>query len=627
MSSAESTPALNGYLKWFSRLTWVGVAVNLGFILPALFSPDTLEAILGPGSTEFAIYWVPFAGLLVAMATVLYLPAAADPLGRHVYAWLSVVGRGMAAGFWLWQNARWDLPGPIRSYWIADGFFFVVFLLLLQLGMPKQHKISPSGLGRMIASWGSAFARLFQPGEGEGEARNGSLRAFGIVSLLVVLGNLAFAVPALLTPETFNPSLGGVLDVWAYLWLGNCALLLLQVSLFSLPSACYPARYRVYAWLAVAGWLVSALFWMWMSSRWSPDPPVSRFWIVDLAIALVLGVLLQRGLPAEYRFSGANLAKTCGAMASHALRVFASPVATALLAAVLLGGGLLSYGLYQNLLKAVPDTVFDDPAEQYKYGAIGLAIEARVPLYLWEVIPELCGDSMPDPAMGWASFGLIFEEGKDLPIGFAKRQIGYPSVEPTCSLCHTANYRESEGAPQKVALGAPAHMLDLEAFQWFLYDCAQSEGFTPKAVLAEIEKKHELSWFQKRVYEYVIIPSAQMGLRTQAKGYAWQKTRPPQGRGRTDTFNPTKITVFHLPDDGTIGTVDLPAVWNQRAREGMSLHWDGNNDQIRERNYAAAMAVGATPDSVLPDHFTLVTDYLLDLPPAKFPFPIDEAKV
>ncbi|MCB1055800.1 MAG: hypothetical protein KDD11_09860, partial [Acidobacteria bacterium] len=173
---------------------------------------------------------------------------------------------------------------------------------------------------------------------------------------------------------------------------------------------------------------------------------------------------------------------------------------------------------------------------------------------------------------------------------------------------------------------APAHMLDLETFQWFLYDCAQDPRFTAKNIVAKIREKQDLGWLEAKLYEWVVIPTAKNGLEIQARAYAWQKTRPPQGRGRTDTFNPTKITVFNLPDDGTIGTVDLPAIWNQRAREGMYLHWDGNNNQIRERNYAAAMAVGATPDSVLPAHFKIVTDFVLDLPPAKFPFPIDQEK-
>jgi hypothetical protein len=79
-----------------------------------------------------------------------------------------------------------------------------------------------------------------------------------------------------------------------------------------------------------------------------------------------------------------------------------------------------------------------------------------------------------------------------------------------------------------------------------------------------------------------------------------------------------------MPEDNTIGTVDLPQIWNQKPREGMYLHWDGNNNNIRERNYAAAMAIGATPKSVIQSSFQRVTDFLLTLQPPPYPFPIDQ---
>ena len=56
------------------------------------------------------------------------------------------------------------------------------------------------------------------------------------------------------------------------------------------------------------------------------------------------------------------------------------------------------------------------------------------------------------------------------------------------------------------------------------------------------------------------------------------------------------------------------------------IHWDGNNNKLEQRNYAAAMAVGATPKSVIPASFKEVTDFLLDLQPPRFPFPVDQSK-
>ena len=58
-------------------------------------------------------------------------------------------------------------------------------------------------------------------------------------------------------------------------------------------------------------------------------------------------------------------------------------------------------------------------------------------------------------------------------MGFSLRKIGYPALEANCSLCHTGTYRTSPTDTPKVILGAPAHTIDLEAFQHFLYACAQ----------------------------------------------------------------------------------------------------------------------------------------------------------
>src|SRR5262249_31161447 len=70
-----------------------------------------------------------------------------------------------------------------------------------------------------------------------------------------------------------------------------------------------------------------------------------------------------------------------------------------------------------------------------------------------------------------------------------------------------------------------------------------------------------------------------------------------------------------------IGTADLPSVWNQRPREGMHLHWDGDNTSVRERNVSAAFGAGATRDHVDLAGIERVLQWLLDLPPPAFPFP------
>ena len=46
--------------------------------------------------------------------------------------------------------------------------------------------------------------------------------------------------------------------------------------------------------------------------------------------------------------------------------------------------------------------------------------------------------------------------------------------------------------------------------------------------------------------------------------------------------------------DDTVGTADLPSLWNQRMRQGLWLHWDANNNSVDERNKSAAIGAGGT---------------------------------
>jgi len=66
-------------------------------------------------------------------------------------------------------------------------------------------------------------------------------------------------------------------------------------------------------------------------------------------------------------------------------------------------------------------------------------------------------------------------------------------------------------------------------------------------------------------------------------------------------------------------------LWNQAPREGMHLHWDGDNDSVDERNLSAGLGAGITPVTV--DHAGLkrVRDWIWTLPPPSYPYSVDSA--
>jgi hypothetical protein len=474
---------------------------------------------------------------------------------------------------------------------------------------------------------------------------NTSLRLFRWIGFLGIVLNFSFIVPALAMPDMYATTLGLSSDDFANLWMRNAGALLLALTAFYVPGTLHPLRWPGFAWMNVGSRLLSAAFWLWLIRTSPLGSNLIPMLAMDGTLGVILGICLQSGLPDGQRASFAEVGRGFRAMGEGVRAWWGRPSAKLAAVGVFLVLGVLGYRTWYDLLKPYPEVAYASEEDHFKYGAIGLGQDSRIPYYLWEVLPEVFPDKLPaGRAAGWAAFGLLQEpkkpvaadlygplgikatQGPILPIGFSLRRIGFPSVEPNCAMCHTGSYRASAENAPTVIVGGPAHGLGLQAFQQFLFSCAADPRFNSATLLAAIDAKEKLGWYEKLLYRIAIIPAARSGLLQQKVAYAWQQTRPPQGWGRTDTFNPTKINVFHLPDDGTIGTTNLPAIWNQRAREHLWLHWDGNNDEITQRNFAAAMAVGATPQSVLPASFKRVTDYVLDLPPPKYPFAIDQPK-
>ena len=607
---------MNCYLNWFAKIIWLSVLVHLSYALVLLFAPDGLGAAIGTENVEFAYVFVANVGMLLGQIFLFAIGTSHNPERYHAHAWLLTLIHAATAAF---LGLGMTTLSPVFGYLGAvDGIFALLLGGLLQVGLPQPYRLGGSQLSGDVAQ---TFGLL------DATKTNSYIAWFSKMTWLGMVVNLGFVLPALLMPGFFSEYLVTGIIQSTHVWLRYAGFTLLMASLLYIPAAFNPLRYHAFAWLSAVARLIAAGFWVWQNAFWQFSGPLATFFIADGSLGLVLGLLLQAGLSPQYRLSCTNLTRLWTEWLALVCSLFNTSVKKTVWGLTIAITGIVGYAFWDNMIRAEPDTVYPNPVEQFKHGAIGLGVQSRIPLYLFEVMPELCGNLLPQPKNGWASLGMLFEDGQELPVGFAKRHIGYPSVEPTCSACHTGSYRATLGGKREITLGSPSQQLNLQGFQLFMYSCVAQPDFTPEKVLEKIRAKHTLTPTQALFYQYLIIPFTKQSLQQQALAYAWQKTRPAQGPGRTDTFNPTKFNVFHQPEDHTIGTVDLPAIWNQRARVGLHLHWDGNNSDIHERNYAAAMAVGATPFSVMPDKFKLVTDFVLQLPPSKYPFAIDPAKV
>ncbi len=444
---------------------------------------------------------------------------------------------------------------------------------------------------------------------------------FSRVTWVGILFNFVFVAMQWFAPDFINVSVG-LTPGFPTVWNRAHAAMVLSLTFLYMPAAIAPLRYPGYSWLLVVSRLIASALWAWCLA--TGQGAFGSYLASDAVFGVAQAVLLQIAMPAEEKFP-AILGALFASIGNGWRAAWAKPAVKILAVVILVVLVAAGWVMYTNLVRHSPELVYADITQHWKYAAIGLGPDSRLPYWVFKVLPDVFPDKLPGPG-GWASLGLIMEDGAATPVGFSRRVFGYECVEANCALCHTTQYRTARDAKPVVVAGGPAHTLDLQSFQRFLFDSAADPRFNPDTLMEAITRVHHFSWTEGLVYRHLIIPATKVALLEQRVAYAWQNSRPEQGRGRTDTFNPTKFNVYHLPDDGTIGTTDLPQVWNQRPREHMWLHWDGNNNDIHQRNYAAAMAVGATPQSVLPDSFQRVTDYLLDLQPPKFPLPIDQAK-
>jgi len=276
--------------------------------------------------------------------------------------------------------------------------------------------------------------------------------------------------------------------------------------------------------------------------------------------------------------------------------------------------------------------VYDNIVEHYKYGSLGS--EAFSPPYwVWKALPVMFPEYLPGE--GYQSLGFVYEEGKDLPIGFSRRRLnGLDGLGLNCAFCHTGTVRDTPESAPRIYVGMPAHQFDIQGYFKFLFDAALDQRFTPDQMIPVMESLGaDFDPIDRAFYRYVVINQVRLGLlqaRDRLSAIIVNDEVPPWGLGRVDTFNPYKALqlnypMHEVPVDELIGPADYPQIWNQAPREGLYLHWDGNNNSVDERNLGAALGTGATPTSLDYASLDRIDTWLREFPPPEYPYDIDRS--
>ena len=91
---------MNGFDRAFRITVWVGVLVNLSLAAAAVFAPDWLLRTMG-FDVAYPNIWPRFAGWLLILLSLFYIPGANDPHRYRANAVLSVCARFAGVAFFV----------------------------------------------------------------------------------------------------------------------------------------------------------------------------------------------------------------------------------------------------------------------------------------------------------------------------------------------------------------------------------------------------------------------------------------------------------------------------------------------------------------------------------------------
>lgn len=295
-----------------------------------------------------------------------------------------------------------------------------------------------------------------------------------------------------------------------------------------------------------------------------------------------------------------------------------------------------------------PRWVTGDPETNFLYGSIGAENEAGLPYWIVVVLPRIFDDFLPGPG-GYASLGLPWKEGAELPAGFSKKTVGFDRVGFNCALCHATQYRTEAGASPVIVAAGGSNTADIQGLLEFFSRAANDSRFGSETIMTQIDMAYPLSWPDRLIYKFLLIPITKKRLKEQGRNFAWAAHRPRWGPGRDAPMNLTKFNFLQLPEDSSVDNTDFPSIWNLRTRVQAGRVWPAGDDSVvadwskipvqRSRlmlmnldgattSYRAVILDSGLGLTARSSPFFLrrmreLEDWLMTLPPPRYPLPVD----
>jgi mono/diheme cytochrome c family protein len=305
-------------------------------------------------------------------------------------------------------------------------------------------------------------------------------------------------------------------------------------------------------------------------------------------------------------------------------------------AAVLIGLGAITLAIvWWKFWQSADQTELATPEDRFKYGSLGGELVAGIPYPIFMILPRVFPDLVEKYATegfgpakagygGWGAFGLAWEEGQRLPIGFSIKRLGYERVTINCAICHTTVYRFHEGDLPSFAVGGPGQTVNLRGIIRFLIAASHDRRFTAARLMPEMALNFKFDPLDWAIYSFILIPQTRLALRLAEDQLRWMDSKPAWAPGEDDAFNLPKYILTQSPWDDTVGTTDFPGVWRLAERDGHLLHSAGEARSVYPVVATSAIGIGSLPVGDFEERNRWIEAFLRTLEPPPFPLPIDK---
>jgi hypothetical protein len=129
----------NHYAKWYSRVVWLGILVNMIFVVGTFFFPLDFMKLWGIPAPP--AIWVRTSGMLLCIISIFYIPGAVDPMRYRWPAILAIVpSRAFGSTFFLTETLAFGWPMGFLSIALVDLVFGLVEGVLLY----KAFRLEPT---------------------------------------------------------------------------------------------------------------------------------------------------------------------------------------------------------------------------------------------------------------------------------------------------------------------------------------------------------------------------------------------------------------------------------------------------------------------------------------------------